>query len=187
MRSSIVIGNPSTCSKQARSNSVKTRFWPPFMRPHTNRQHRQTSASQSRLGESASASSAFASLRKLRTASRTCRISRRSSLSARRSGTSDAFTGLPSSSGSRDSRSSLRVNQSSPGVPVHICLSLTDANAARVDESTLSAVLLRNATPSVFHQRHIGRLLRSSCNVRGRRLASSRGREPRPMPSSLAG
>src|SRR2546429_9697694 len=28
--------------------------------------------------------------------------------------------------------------------------------------STPSAVLLRNATPSVFHQRHIGRVLRSS-------------------------
>src|SRR5438067_8586328 len=42
------------------------------------------------------------------------------------------------------------------------------------------AVLLRNATPSVLHQRHIGRVLRSSCNVRGRRLASSRAREPRP-------
>jgi hypothetical protein len=41
-------------------------------------------------------------------------------------------------------------------------------------------VLLRNATPSVFHQRHIGRVLRSSCNPRGRRLASSRGREPQP-------
>src|SRR5471032_2779336 len=45
--------------------------------------------------------------------------------------------------------------------------------------ATPSAVLLRNATPSVFHQRHIGRVLRSSCNARGRRLASSRGREPR--------
>jgi hypothetical protein len=48
---------------------------------------------------------------------------------------------------------------------------------------------LRRATPSVFHQRHIGRVLRSSCNDRGRRLAPSRG--PRtssgPMPSSLAG
>ena len=43
-----------------------------------------------------------------------------------------------------------------------------------------SPVLLRNATPSVFHQRHIGRVLRSSCNARGRRLASSRGREPQP-------
>ena len=30
---------------------------------------------------------------------------------------------------------------------------------------TPSAVLLRNATPSVFHQRHIGRVLRSSCNI----------------------
>src|SRR5256885_16944494 len=47
-------------------------------------------------------------------------------------------------------------------------------------ERTQSAVLLRNATPSVLHQRHIGRVLRSSCNVRGRRLASSRAREPRP-------
>jgi hypothetical protein len=37
-----------------------------------------------------------------------------------------------------------------------------------------------NATPSVFHQRHIGRVLRSSCDTRGRRLASSRGREHRP-------
>src|SRR5436853_7048781 len=46
--------------------------------------------------------------------------------------------------------------------------------------ATPSAVLLRNATPSVFHQRHIGRVLRSSCNGRGRRLASSRDREPRP-------
>src|SRR3954469_17901707 len=35
-------------------------------------------------------------------------------------------------------------------------------------------VLLRHATPSVLHQRHIGRVLRSSCNTRGRRLASSR-------------
>src|SRR5213592_4958629 len=41
------------------------------------------------------------------------------------------------------------------------------------------SVLLRDATPSVFHQRHIGRVLRSSCNSRGRRLASPRGREPR--------
>src|SRR5689334_25126389 len=47
------------------------------------------------------------------------------------------------------------------------------ANAALV------ALLLHNATPSVFHQRHIGRVLRSPCNSRGRRLASSRGREPR--------
>jgi hypothetical protein len=39
---------------------------------------------------------------------------------------------------------------------------------------------LRDATPSVFHQRHFGRVLRSSCNSRGRRVASSRGREPRP-------
>jgi predicted transcriptional regulator YdeE len=37
-----------------------------------------------------------------------------------------------------------------------------------------------DATPSVLHQRHIGRVLRSSCNSRGRRLASSRGREPQP-------
>src|SRR5262249_48565075 len=44
----------------------------------------------------------------------------------------------------------------------------------------LLSVLLSNATPSVFHQRHIGRVLRSSCNSRGRRLASSRGREPQP-------
>jgi hypothetical protein len=45
--------------------------------------------------------------------------------------------------------------------------------------STASAILLRNATPSVLHQHHIGRMLRSSCNVRGRRIASSRGREHR--------
>src|ERR1700674_4162438 len=43
-----------------------------------------------------------------------------------------------------------------------------------------SAVRLRNATPSVFHQRHIGRVLRASCNLRGRRLTSSRGGKPRP-------
>jgi hypothetical protein len=40
-------------------------------------------------------------------------------------------------------------------------------------------VLLRHATRSVFHQRHIGRVLRSSCIFAGRRFASSRGREPR--------
>ena len=45
---------------------------------------------------------------------------------------------------------------------------------------TPSAVLFRNAAPSVLHQRHIGRVLRSSCNPRGRGLASSRGREPQP-------
>ena len=45
---------------------------------------------------------------------------------------------------------------------------------------TPSAILLRNATPSVFHQRDVGRVLRSSCNTRGRRIASTRGREPQP-------
>src|SRR5215217_2821637 len=40
-------------------------------------------------------------------------------------------------------------------------------------------VLSRNATPSVLHQRHLGRVLRPSSNPCGRRLASSRGREPR--------
>jgi len=39
---------------------------------------------------------------------------------------------------------------------------------------------LRNATPSVLHQRHVGRVLRSSCIPRGRRLASSRGRKSQP-------
>src|SRR5262245_24957910 len=34
--------------------------------------------------------------------------------------------------------------------------------------------------PSVFHQRHVGRVLRSSRNRPGRRLASSRGRDHRP-------
>ena len=42
-----------------------------------------------------------------------------------------------------------------------------------------SLVFLRNATPSVFHQRHIGRVLRSSCNSGGRRFTSSRGGKPR--------
>jgi len=41
-----------------------------------------------------------------------------------------------------------------------------------------SAVLLRNATPSVLHQRHIGRVLRPSSNPGRRRLAPSRGRAP---------
>src|SRR5438445_4367079 len=50
-----------------------------------------------------------------------------------------------------------------------------------------SAVLLRNATPSVLHQPHIGRVLRSSCNPRGRRLASSRGRERQPGRCPLFG
>jgi len=45
---------------------------------------------------------------------------------------------------------------------------------------TPSAVLLRNTTPSVLHQPHIGRVLRSSCNPRGRRAPSSRDREPQP-------
>ena len=44
-------------------------------------------------------------------------------------------------------------------------------------QPTCAAVLLRHATPSVFHQRHAGRVLRSSRNCRGRRPASSRSRE----------
>jgi hypothetical protein len=48
---------------------------------------------------------------------------------------------------------------------------------SRPGYSTPPAVLLRNATPSVFHQRDIGRMLRSSCNTRGRRIASSRDHE----------
>src|SRR5262249_58947789 len=44
----------------------------------------------------------------------------------------------------------------------------------------LSAVLLPHATPSLCHQRHIGRVLRSSCHGGGQRLASSRGRKPGP-------
>src|SRR5229473_1078339 len=52
--------------------------------------------------------------------------------------------------------------------------------ASRSRRAYPSAVHLRNATPSVFHQRHIGRVLRSSSNHPGRRLASPRGREPRP-------
>src|SRR5262249_11097273 len=34
---------------------------------------------------------------------------------------------------------------------------------------------VRNATSSVFHQRHLGRVLRSPCRGGGRRTASSRG------------
>src|SRR5262249_26116087 len=46
-------------------------------------------------------------------------------------------------------------------------------------EMSLNSIggMLRYATHSVLHQRHIGRVLRSSCNVPGRRLASSRDRE----------
>src|SRR5215470_10235162 len=58
-----------------------------------------------------------------------------------------------------------------------------DGSTVTVYEKTSNLTLiggtLTNATPSVFHQRHIGRVLRSSCNVHGRRPASSRGREPR--------
>jgi hypothetical protein len=52
--------------------------------------------------------------------------------------------------------------------------------AAWITSRNTRRVFLRNASPSVFHQRHIGWVLRSSCNPRGRRLASSRGLEPRP-------
>ena len=38
----------------------------------------------------------------------------------------------------------------------------------------------RNATPSLVHQRHVGRVLRPSRDACGRRAASSRGREPPP-------
>ena len=48
-------------------------------------------------------------------------------------------------------------------------------------------VRLRNATPSVLHQRHVGRVLRPSCNPRGRRLASSRGRETQQADALLFG
>src|SRR6188474_2319250 len=40
--------------------------------------------------------------------------------------------------------------------------------------------LLRNATSSVFYQRHVGRLRRSSCRFHGRRTASFLGGETRP-------
>src|SRR5579863_5294030 len=43
-----------------------------------------------------------------------------------------------------------------------------------------AAIMLGIATPSVFHQRYIGRVLRSSGDIAGRRVASSRDREPRP-------
>src|SRR5262245_49859035 len=46
--------------------------------------------------------------------------------------------------------------------------------------TTPSAVPLRRATPSVFHQRYIGRVLRSPCVSPGRGHFSSRGRELRP-------
>src|SRR5664280_1463154 len=52
--------------------------------------------------------------------------------------------------------------------------------ASPIFGDALSPVLLRNAIPSVLHQRHIGRVLRSSCDPAGRRLASSRRREPQP-------
>ena len=45
---------------------------------------------------------------------------------------------------------------------------------------TGTALRLRHATASVFHQRHLGRVLRSSRDDRGGRLASSRDGEPRP-------
>src|SRR6185312_780165 len=60
------------------------------------------------------------------------------------------------------------------------CDILTDTKSRLRSLALWRKVLLRNATPSVFHQCRIGRVLRSSCNDRGRRLASSRGREPRP-------
>src|SRR5215471_14288389 len=40
--------------------------------------------------------------------------------------------------------------------------------------------VLPDATTSLFHQRNVGRVLRSPRHTRGRRVASSRGREPRP-------
>src|SRR5688572_3243768 len=43
-----------------------------------------------------------------------------------------------------------------------------------------SVIPLRNGPPSVFHQRHVGRVLRSSCRFHGRRIAPLLGREPRP-------
>ena len=51
---------------------------------------------------------------------------------------------------------------------------------SRSGGSRPSVILLYNATPSVFHQRHIGRLLRSSSNKTGRRVASPLGREAGP-------
>src|ERR1700722_15371779 len=45
--------------------------------------------------------------------------------------------------------------------------------------SILPALPFPNAIPALFHQRHLGRLLRSSGNDRGRRLAPERDQEPR--------
>jgi hypothetical protein len=63
---------------------------------------------------------------------------------------------------------------------------LTNARHVVVANNGHAFGSLGNATPSVFHQRHIGRVLRSSWN-RGRRLASSRGREPRQADALLFG
>jgi uncharacterized protein with HEPN domain len=65
-------------------------------------------------------------------------------------------------------------------------VNITDAHAIIAFRNQLSHAYsavdhatVRNATPSVFHQRHIGRVLRSSCNSRGRRPTSSRRGKPR--------
>jgi len=47
-------------------------------------------------------------------------------------------------------------------------------------ESGVRSVCLRSATSSIFHQRHIGRMLRPPCNIRGRGDTSSRDEESRP-------
>jgi hypothetical protein len=83
---------------------------------------------------------------------------------------------------------SARMSTDDPKLPV-----MTDRFRAmqcrswRTCWSTPSAIRLRNATPSIFHQHHIGRVLRSSCSVPGRRIASSRCREPRPGRALLFG
>src|SRR5581483_9895429 len=77
------------------------------------------------------ASSALASLLRDRIASRTLLISRRLSVFARRSGTSESEAGrLASSFGGSFGRSSLRSRLSIPGVPSHIQRSMIAGHCA---------------------------------------------------------
>ena len=88
----------------------------------------------------------------------------------------------PGSRASRHGRpwSSGRRFSSNNGSMIVRCWSVRSM-PVRYDGSTGPTLIggtLMNATPSVFHRRHIGRVLRSSCNTRGRRVASSGGAKP---------
>src|SRR6185437_8595557 len=81
----------------------------------------------------------------------------------------------PTSSSSTARSKPCAPSTASPPRPHSSAFARTSATPSPPDNRV--AILLRHATPSLFHQCHLGRMLRSSSRCPGRRPASERGRE----------